>query len=389
MPKKPKIDKRLDKLFRDIHPEVNISESGRISKVDKDAGLLTNPKPARQNPGQIASPTMAGHPITTPFRLAPIVAQKNEGSTSSYSVSLQTGHQDWSTLRVLDETKAREWTSEEELLVKQVTDQLSLALENARLFQESKERANELALINQVVNTLTIATNLDDALSVVVREIVDAFPVARGTITLLDEDKQCFTVVADHSKLANPSSAVGLKIPIEGNIATQTLLATRKPYILEDSSNNPANPFVVREEFHRLGINYTALFPITTNDMVVGTLGVDMVEKDACLDQNQISLLEATLAPISAAVGRLRAEEALKLSEANLRTLFASMEDVVLVIDKNTRYVRIAPTNPSRLFRPSEELLGQRMDEIMPRETYEPFREAIRHTLETNETVQI
>jgi PAS domain S-box-containing protein len=189
--------------------------------------------------------------------------------------------------------------------------------------------------------------------------------------------------------MANSGSAVGLRIPLAGNIATQKVVTSRQPYILEDSSNNPAIPAVVQEEFRRLGINYTAIFPITNNNVVVGTLGVDMLEKDAHLDQNQISLLQAALAPVSAAIGRLRAEEALTLSEKNLRTLFASMEDVVLVIDRDTRYVRIAPTNPSRLFRPPEELLGQRMDEIMPRETYEPFREAIRRTLETNETVQI
>jgi PAS domain S-box-containing protein len=379
MPKKPKIDKRLDKLFKEIHPEENVSKSRRSPKVDKEPALPTPPKPVRQSPKQESS--------ARPIPLKAVVPQKSEGT--DYSVSLQTSGQDWSTLRVVDETKSREWTTDEELLIKQVTDQLSLALENARLFQESKERANELALINRVVSTLTVSTNLEDALGIVIRQIVENFPVARGAIALLGEDKQTFTVVADHSKMANSGSAVGLRIPLAGNIATQKVVTSRQPYILEDSSNNPAIPAVVQEEFRRLGINYTAIFPITNNNVVVGTLGVDMLEKDAHLDQNQISLLQAALAPVSAAIGRLRAEEALTLSEKNLRTLFASMEDVVLVIDRDTRYVRIAPTNPSRLFRPPEELLGQRMDEIMPRETYEPFREAIRRTLETNETVQI
>jgi signal transduction histidine kinase/CheY-like chemotaxis protein len=58
-------------------------------------------------------------------------------------------------------------------------------------------------------------------------------------------------------------------------------------------------------------------------------------------------------------------------------------------VDKDTRYVRIAPTNPSRLFRPPEELLGQRMDEILPAETHQPFREAIRQALSMDEVVQI
>ncbi|MBI5965412.1 MAG: PAS domain S-box protein [Chloroflexi bacterium] len=391
MPKKPKIDKRLDKLFKDIRPEENIAKSKRIPKVDKDALHLAAPKPVRQNPEPIPAPEpVVSHPLTLPVGLSPVGAQKNESAAGSlYSVNIQTGYQDWAALRIVDETKERNWTSDEELLIKQVSDQLSLALENARLFQESKQRASELDFINRVVSTLTVTTNLEEGLHTVIHEIVNEFPVARGAITLLDEDGQSFTVVADHSKMKNSDSAVGLRIPLEGNLATQTLVATRRPYILEDSSNNPANPLVVREEFSRLGINYTAIFPIISNDVVVGTLGVDMVEKNAYLDENQITLLEAALAPISAAIGRLKAEEALKLSENNLRTLFASMEDIVLVIDKDTRYVRIAPTNPSRLFRPAEELIGQRMDEIFPPETSDPFKKAIRHTLETGETAQI
>ncbi len=390
MPKKPKIDKRLDKLFKDIQPEENAAKSKRIPKVDKDAVRLADPAPARKNPEQVTTPQPASQQLAQTARLSPITTQKGAGASDSiYSVNIQTGYQDWSTLRVMDETKQRAWTSEEELLIKQVTDQLSLALENARLFQESKDRASELAFINRVVSTLTVSTSLEEALRFVIREIVDGFPVARGAITLLDDNKQYFTVVADHSKMHNSASAVGLKIPLEGNVATQTVVTTRRPYIIEDSANNPVNPLVVREEFRRIGINYTAIFPIIINDVVIGTLGVDMVEKDAFLDKNQIALLEAALAPISAAIGRLRAEEALSLSEKNLRALFTSMEDVVLVIDKDTRYVRIAPTNPSRLYRPSEELLGKRMDEIMPPDTAGPFKTAIRHTLESGETAQI
>lgn len=324
MPKKPKINKRLDKLFKDIQPEGIVSGSKGVPKFDKDTALQTSTAPARQNLEQVASPE--------PVRQARSVPQKNVlTNASSYSVDIQTGDQDWSTLRVMDDRQTREWTSDEELLIKQVTDQLSLALENARLYQESKERANELALINRVVNTLTISTTMEEALRVVIREIVEGFPVARGAIALLDEDKQGFTVVADHSKIVNAASAVGLRIPLKENLATQAVLATRKPYILEDSSNNPVNPPTLREEFRRLGINYTAIFPITNNNEVIATLGVDMMDKKATLNQNQISLLEASLAPISTAIGRLRAEEDLTRFKLGIET----SGDAVFMTDTN------------------------------------------------------
>ncbi len=392
MPKKPKIDKRLDKLFKDINPEESDSKSKRSLQVQKETPPPSgDPQPVQKKSEAVS----ARRPIKRqPSALIPpdakrVITQENENITSSYSVNIQTGYQDWSTLRVLDETLQRQWTPDEELLVKQVSDQLSLALENARLFQEAQERAEELSLINRVVSTLTGATNLKETLSAVIREIVEAFPVARGAITILDEDNQCLDVVADHSKMEGQASAVGVKFPLEGNLATQTVISTRKPFILEDSANNPANPPAVQAEFRRLGISYTAIFPIISNDIVIGTLGVDMHEKDSRLDANQIALLETTLAPISTTISRLRAEEALTRSETDLRALFSSMEDVVLVYDRNGRYMRIAPTNPSRLIKPPEELLGRLIHEVLPKETADRFLKAIQQTLDSAETIQL
>jgi PAS domain S-box-containing protein len=374
MPKKPKIAKRLDKLFKDIHPEDSVTGSKSSPKVERDAALLTNPKPARQNPEQIASPRPLASHITTPIPQAPITAKKNAGASgSTYSVNIQTGYQDWSTLRVMDETEARKWTSEEELLIKQVSDQLSLALENARLFQEAKERANELALINNIVSTLTIATNLEDALRAVIREIVEGFPVSRGAITFLDDDKQGFTVIADYSKMKNPISAVGLKIPLKGNIASQEVMDTHKPYVLEDSANHPANPPVVQEEFRRLGINYTAIFPIIINDVVVGTLGVDMEEKNAYLDQNQISLLEAMLSPVSTAIGRLRAEEELTKFKLGIET----SGDAIFITDingniefANSAFETVYGYKPNEVIGKTPRIIKSG---ITPQEQYEQF----------------
>ena len=398
MSKKPKINKRLDKLFKDITPEESDSSNPRehiksstepIQPAESLSASSSHPTPVQKKADASPSPKPIKHHTSVLVPPEPVITQDTENSTQAYAVNIQTGYQDWATLRVIDETNQREWTPDEELLVKQVSDQLSLALENARLFQEAQERAEELSLINRVVSTLTDATNLQTALQAVVQEIVEAFPVTRGAIALLDENKQNFSVIAEHSKKKGDASAIGLKIPLQGNLATETVISTRKPYILDDASNNPANPPIVQAEFRRLGIIHAVIFPIIINDLVIGTLGVDMLEGDTRLTSSQIDLLETTLPPISAAISRLRAEEALARSETDLRTLFSSMEDVVLVVDKDGRYVRIAPTNPSRLVRPPEELVGQLMHDVLPKETADRFVSAIQQTLNGTETVKL
>ena len=46
---------------------------------------------------------------------------------------------------------------------------------------------------------------------------------------------------------------------------------------------------------------------------------------------------------------RDRALEALKSSEAELRALLAAMRDVIIVLDAQGRYLKIAPTHPDEL----------------------------------------
>ena len=70
---------------------------------------------------------------------------------------------------------------------------------------------------------------------------------------------------------------------------------------------------------------------------------------------------------------RKKAEEALRISEEKLRAFFSAMEDIIVVLDNEGRYKEIVPTNTDLLYRPMDELIGQRMSEILPLELAESF----------------
>jgi PAS domain S-box-containing protein len=86
---------------------------------------------------------------------------------------------------------------------------------------------------------------------------------------------------------------------------------------------------------------------------------------------------------------RKQAEEALTSSEAELRALFASMHDVVLVIDCLGVYLKIAPTNPELLVKPPQELLGKTLRDVFPPEQAETFLRVMQQVLDTKQTAQI
>lgn len=98
---------------------------------------------------------------------------------------------------------------------------------------------------------------------------------------------------------------------------------------------------------------------------------------------------ERTLA-LSQTNTRLRAEEkALKDSESELKALFAGMSDVVIELNKDGRYLKIAPSSPELLYRPSENLIGKNVQNVIPQPQAKLILETIQKSLNSQKTHHI
>jgi diguanylate cyclase (GGDEF)-like protein/PAS domain S-box-containing protein len=86
---------------------------------------------------------------------------------------------------------------------------------------------------------------------------------------------------------------------------------------------------------------------------------------------------------------RKQVEAALRQSEAEMRALFASMHDLVLVIDRLGVYRKIAPTNPGLLVKPPAELLGKTLRDVFPPEQAASFLGVVQSVLSKQQTSQI
>jgi PAS domain S-box-containing protein len=86
---------------------------------------------------------------------------------------------------------------------------------------------------------------------------------------------------------------------------------------------------------------------------------------------------------------RKLAEEALRASESELRSLFAAMTDVVAVLDAQGRYLKIAPTNPSLLYRPAAELIGKTLHDVFPGPIADTYMGYIKQVVDTQQIINI
>jgi GAF domain-containing protein/HAMP domain-containing protein len=79
---------------------------------------------------------------------------------------------------------ADQWTPEEISLLRTLADQLGLALENARLFDDSQRGAARERLISEATSRLRGSLDIDTVLQAAVREIGDAFGLAEVQIRI-------------------------------------------------------------------------------------------------------------------------------------------------------------------------------------------------------------
>jgi diguanylate cyclase (GGDEF)-like protein/PAS domain S-box-containing protein len=134
----------------------------------------------------------------------------------------------------------------------------------------------------------------------------------------------------------------------------------------------------IRKE-HRV-VNFEANFRKKSGEAFTG-----LISGETILLQGQTCALSV----IHDITERKLAEEALRKSEAELRALFASMHDVVLVIDSQGVYREIAPTNPGMLVEAPEELLGKTLQDVFRPEQAQIFLDVIRQVLKSGQTAQI
>jgi two-component system, cell cycle sensor histidine kinase and response regulator CckA len=79
---------------------------------------------------------------------------------------------------------------------------------------------------------------------------------------------------------------------------------------------------------------------------------------------------------------RRQTQEALKASEGELRALFAAITDVIIVLDADGRYLKIAPTNSTYSHKPPDHLIGSTQHEVFPKETADFLVSHIRRALD-------
>ena len=187
MPKK-KTNNRLDKLFDEINREAEKQQTKGPTRNERKSSKRTATVIGESIVGKSPNPiSQINIPAIT--KNSPLLTDMGVSVSTMLSTAFRTDEKNWATLKIVDEAEQRIWGAEEQMLVKQVADQLSLALENARLFEETKRRSEELASLNEIITAASQTLDAGSILEIVVKKVLDLTRFDGGLITMFNENR--------------------------------------------------------------------------------------------------------------------------------------------------------------------------------------------------------
>ncbi len=245
----------------------------------------------------------------------PLVIRGDDGSRLVAPIALQ--NQPIGVLALEDPQGIRDWTEEEIALLSTVQEQLALALENRRLFEEARMRAAELAALNELSRALTALLNVEEVLE-------EAY---QGASRLLDTTNFYIAFYEPESQTVSFPLAVEKGARRQwrsrqaGNGLTEYIIRTRAPLLI---------PEKVPQRLQELGIEAIGEtapswlgVPLMIGDRVLGVMAVQSYAPERRHTPHDLALMTAIASQVAIALQNARSfaqtQEALAEAEALYR----------------------------------------------------------------------
>ncbi|MCH8745749.1 MAG: GAF domain-containing protein [Chloroflexi bacterium] len=166
--------------------------------------------------------------------------------------------------------------------MEQVADQLSLALENAKLFNqnqdalsETDEQARRLRLLNEMSALLSKVTTLQEILDVTSRYIDRILKTDLSSISILNESGNDLEVYELHSEKG--AISVDAQMPIEGTSIGKVMTENR---LINNRNLEKETHLTDSKKLLDQGILSTLIAPLTVSGKTFGTLNVGSSQTD-------------------------------------------------------------------------------------------------------------
>jgi GAF domain-containing protein/signal transduction histidine kinase/CheY-like chemotaxis protein len=206
-----------------------------------------------------------------------------------------------------------------------VADQFAVTLENARLFEETQRRLQEVTFLSQIIAITATEKDLSSAFKTVCAELANFFQVPESSFGLINSQQTFVQVIAEYVEPDRPSG-LGNIIPTFDEEAGINLFEHKGSVVITADRTDQDLP-MIREFMQQREISSLLIVPILFGGDVVGSLQIADVKPRNFL-QSEIDLVEKAASQVSQAVERL-ALFAATSEQADLMGTLASLSETL------------------------------------------------------------
>jgi len=220
-----------------------------------------------------------------------------------------------------------------------IGNMIGVALENARLFQETERRNRELQSLYAVASTVGQSLRIDTLMQAALKTIIEVLEVDAGRLYVLDEKNHMLRLAAHHGLPVDQLSHVESYAPGQGIIGR--IFEERRPLAFADITSDPSYQAVARgAKGLSWGFRSAAGLPITIGLRPIGVIyvyGRTVREFNA----QDIELLSAMGGQIGFAIENARLFSETEARYRQLQTLHAISDTILESLDLRIMMERI------------------------------------------------
>lgn len=201
-------------------------------------------------------------------------------------------------------------------LLTTLTNSMSVALENARLFDETRQQAVELETVNRVSRALVAQLEFDALVRLVGEQMRETFQADIVYLALLDRDSEVINFPYVFGDELDPIAY--------GEGLTSQIIQTREPLLINQDLHGRYEELGI-EQVGKQAASYLGV-PILAGEEAFGVISVQSTEEENRFDENDMRLLSTIAANVGVA---FRNAEAYRALEATLGELKSTQQQLV------------------------------------------------------------
>jgi len=217
------------------------------------------------------------------------------------------------------------FTDEELWVLDLLADQAAIAIRNARLYDETRDRALEQETLREAALALTTALERDEVVERVLAQLQRVVPYDTASVLLLRDDR--LDIVGGRG-FPNLPEIVGLSFPLTHQHPNRDVIRTREPVILEDASQ--LYEAFQQEPHAAAGIRSWLGVPMLVGDRNIGMIALDKRTPEFYTEEHA-RLAQAFAAQAAVAFENARLYEA----EQEQRELSERLRETALLLNRS------------------------------------------------------